>query len=589
MKPCATVFVVCLLSLAPALSQNADEIRREANPEYVEVADNSPASQLWRAIVAAKQSGNESLHASLVRQFTVRFPERFSVISPTENAPSGIHVHQQPPEPGDWGTGDVRINPSPILIPTGIVSGRSLQLEVDSLGNKYAAYIIGSGDTLLVHKSTDQGLTWSRINEAVAGLGFKWQSFDFFITDSANRFKLGFAAVRARAGYAGQIYWITMNDDGTGFRSTQVQSQPTGRGLINPAIVSDGFVKSSATTYWYMVYQNVDSASGVCNAAVTALSMDWGATWMLDSARSTFNDYDLDIDYNYNADSLVVLLTNDLAATNPNLRLRKIGLANYSTGTWVQFNPANTASPEDQGCLVMNRQTNEVLVTYTLTSGSDKNISYAYNPAGAGWTLGAVLTALPNNETRARADCQERQGAYRVSYVSTGTSYDTVVYYATTSLAAGFAGRQVVNQQASASAAIYPDVAGFRTGVSSFGGGVVFAGAGSIGAYYDGSNIAPTSVRSIGDSKPTAFSLEQNYPNPFNPATTIKFSLPSAGHVALIVYDILGNEVATLVNEHLQSGNYLTTFHASHIASGTYFYRLQSGTRVQTKKFVVVK
>ena len=88
---------------------------------------------------------------------------------------------------------------------------------------------------------------------------------------------------------------------------------------------------------------------------------------------------------------------------------------------------------------------------------------------------------------------------------------------------------------------------------------------------------------------PSNYSLEQNYPNPFNPSTTISYSLPKAGAVKLIVYDILGREVANLVNKEQNVGNYKVQFDASTLTSGIYFYRLQSGGFVETKKLVLLR
>ncbi len=88
---------------------------------------------------------------------------------------------------------------------------------------------------------------------------------------------------------------------------------------------------------------------------------------------------------------------------------------------------------------------------------------------------------------------------------------------------------------------------------------------------------------------PTEFTLTQNYPNPFNPSTTISFSLPTAQNVTLKVYDILGKEVATLVNEDLRSGNYSRQFDASNLASGMYVYSLKAGNYTETKKMLLMK
>jgi len=88
---------------------------------------------------------------------------------------------------------------------------------------------------------------------------------------------------------------------------------------------------------------------------------------------------------------------------------------------------------------------------------------------------------------------------------------------------------------------------------------------------------------------PAAYRLEQNYPNPFNPSTKIEYQLPAAGHVTLKVYDILGREVATLVNGYTSSGAHEVQFNATNLASGVYCYRLTSGNFNEMKKMMLVK
>jgi dipeptidyl aminopeptidase/acylaminoacyl peptidase len=93
------------------------------------------------------------------------------------------------------------------------------------------------------------------------------------------------------------------------------------------------------------------------------------------------------------------------------------------------------------------------------------------------------------------------------------------------------------------------------------------------------------------------YTLNQNYPNPFNPTTTIEFSLPKSSQAMLKIFDILGREVATLVNEHLNAGTFKTEWDAKNMPSGTYFYRLQAGDAstgsaqsfVETKKLLLLR
>jgi len=96
-------------------------------------------------------------------------------------------------------------------------------------------------------------------------------------------------------------------------------------------------------------------------------------------------------------------------------------------------------------------------------------------------------------------------------------------------------------------------------------------------------------VNNISTETPSKYSLSQNYPNPFNPTTNIKFSIVNSGEVKLVVYDIQGREVQTLVNESLKPGTYEAAFDASSLNSGVYFYKLITNTFSETKKMLLIK
>ena len=100
---------------------------------------------------------------------------------------------------------------------------------------------------------------------------------------------------------------------------------------------------------------------------------------------------------------------------------------------------------------------------------------------------------------------------------------------------------------------------------------------------------APTNVESDYSSFPNDYVVYQNYPNPFNPSTTIKWQMPETGFVTLKIYDVLGREVITLVNEELGTGTHETVFDAFRFSSGVYFYQLKSGSFVETKKMILLK
>jgi hypothetical protein len=127
----------------------------------------------------------------------------------------------------------------------------------------------------------------------------------------------------------------------------------------------------------------------------------------------------------------------------------------------------------------------------------------------------------------------------------------------------------------------------------SLDGGVLLAQApaGNADGNIDSNEFAPIDIISgVRDgSMPASFALYQNYPNPFNPSTIIKYELPHSSFVTLNVYNTLGQEVSTLVNENKAAGTYTVEFDGKKLASGVYFYRIQAGQFVQSRKMIVLK
>jgi hypothetical protein len=102
-------------------------------------------------------------------------------------------------------------------------------------------------------------------------------------------------------------------------------------------------------------------------------------------------------------------------------------------------------------------------------------------------------------------------------------------------------------------------------------------------------NGGTVSLVNISNIIPHAFSLHQNYPNPFNPVTNIKFDIPKSSYVKLRVYDLMGRELAALVNENLKPGSYQYQWDGSALASGVYFYKLETESFTETKKMLMLK
>ena len=106
---------------------------------------------------------------------------------------------------------------------------------------------------------------------------------------------------------------------------------------------------------------------------------------------------------------------------------------------------------------------------------------------------------------------------------------------------------------------------------------------------FNGGPNNPIGISQIGTSIPETYKLEQNYPNPFNPSTLIQFQVQSSKFIKIVVYDVLGKEVQTLVNEYKQPGTYEITFDAKNLSSGIYFYKMTAGNFTETKRMTLIK
>jgi hypothetical protein len=184
------------------------------------------------------------------------------------------------------------------------------------------------------------------------------------------------------------------------------------------------------------------------------------------------------------------------------------------------------------------------------------------------------------------------QGSVGVKVTVTGTNFATGV----TSLdfGAGVTSTIVVNSPTSITATISvsstaPTGAHTITVTNSGSGG----GSASMQSGLNVGTATATFVEQLSSSVPSAFELDQNYPNPFNPSTRIQYSVAKATQVSLKIYNLLGNEVATLVNGYQEVGTYAVSFGAVQgtlgIPSGVYFYRLEAGSFISTKKLTLLK
>ena len=171
----------------------------------------------------------------------------------------------------------------------------------------------------------------------------------------------------------------------------------------------------------------------------------------------------------------------------------------------------------------------------------------------------------------------------------TNTSVRSLAVSGTNLFAGTFDGVFLSTNNGSSWSAVSPGLTNFDVRALAVSGSNLFAG-----VYFGGVWRRPlsqlVSVREISDkSLPKSFRLEQNYPNPFNPSTTIEFSLARSAYVTLKVFNLLGQEVETLVSQDVQAGKHSSQWNPKGIASGAYYYRLVAGSFVETKRMLLLR
>ncbi len=257
---------------------------------------------------------------------------------------------------------------------------------------------------------------------------------------------------------------------------------------------------------------------------------------------------------------------------------------------------------------------NTVIIRYRITNTSGATLSDLYCGTFFDWDVGSAMNNIA-----------EYDAAYNLGYVYDVTKTDSTFAGVAVLSGSGSTQFHAINNAGDSSWQIYDGFSkaekwdGMHNGISKTSAGVgdvscvigtgpVTLASGDSTTFAIAVMASPTlsdlisttsaaqqkwsyisSAPSAPTTTPLSFALEQNYPNPFNPTTIINYQLPMTNDVTLKVYDVLGREVATLVNEQKSPGTYTVNFDGSRFASGVYFYRLRAGSFVSTKRMVLLK
>lgn len=390
------------------------------------------------------------------------------------------------------------------------------------------------------------------------------------------------------------LTWAGENFSNTNFRR------------IRPRITSDNAMYSNTAAVYILV--STDTLSGGVHwgwynyaKCINPYTASPSVTYIpephiLILGSNSLTDLQGDIAYMYkNGDSLLI-----------------VGSNTYSNPADVFVRSAGTNFNMNQNAVtIFQGNNNRKEFARIATSGGDNQllamIVYRENYQNSGdWDLKAQLTgnggqiwASINIDIRRDlvfvpqppdiCGVRNMNGRFNIAYTISGNQFDTLKYVTTGPQQQSLLYFSTQNHISSA----YRPKAGVRLvnndscfavwseqGTNS--GNNIWASGGCNGPFTIG-------IENLGNEMPSSYKLEQNYPNPFNPVTNIKFSIPKTGLVKLVVYDMLGKEVETLVNENLQAGTYKSDFDASGLSSGVYLYKLITDGYSQTRKMLLVK
>jgi hypothetical protein len=533
----------------------------------------------------------------------------YDVLPATPEEPAGPGLA---PQPGGWSEvaaapfwgGDAKIH-------TGYIrygARREIALDADTLGNIFCAVnaiypgtsYSDTGSAIRVYRSTNGGESWSQVQGFIYSLDIV-QSIDMCVTDTlAGKWLISvvWVAQSRVADKGGNLYWGSFLNDGSSWRYTLIAQATAGTAYRNPSICTDGKYYSPSVTYHYVAAEYITPATGDSRGLYINTSQTWGKTWTQpDTSIRGFKEGTptIAVDWGSSPDSLLVSFTRTFSATDTDPRIGRNSLS-YS-GNWALTYPTSSSDNEYDPSFAVDPLTGDGMLSYTKNRGNSGNLDvfYAYSTDRfTTFKIDSIATSPSATEELSAVSqapySSPTQSAWRVVYrTSSPTSQIAYKWQSNKLNALGVVGPQQVSQFAP-SGVIVPALSAIKWTTGALYVGIcAYAGLGPNNIWFDGSNISLQGVDRDDGPVPGSYALEQNYPNPFNPETFIGFRVAQAGPVKLQVFDLLGREVAVLVNEQKDPGGYRVRFDGSGLPSGVYLYRLTAGNFVDAKKLVLVR
>ncbi|MCX6165285.1 MAG: T9SS type A sorting domain-containing protein [Ignavibacteriae bacterium] len=516
-------------------------------------------------------------------------------IPPQEGTYEKTQVHSgvnNPPFNPDW-------NPSDVTVLTGDVRSlgyRQMDLKYGEDGWQYLAVnrvVSGYNGYISIYRSSNGGLNWGLVTSATntavyfGNLTMLVEKRHATINDSV-RILLYYNRSGSSSLTDASIEILCTKRDGSGAFALNFGSPPSGHRYVYPTACSDGMYWDVAT-YMHILAREESNDGNTYYGLRHWLTIDWGRNYT-DVLINTFNnDWYPSAAYcekGTGNDSIYIAVERRINTTEYEIRA-------IITCEWLTTNhfayyitSGGSGTKYEKPCITVQQQQanvpRRVMITYTRNNLAKYCIS---TNGGQSWQVdGNLGTVGLADYTWCNSDSLTAGDGYAIAcFVDQNGDSITVRRGNMT----GSLGTALYKRNSNpASGVLTPVCAVFKLGTTKYSA-FAYAGYGPVNVYYNQEHL-PTGITPYSNVT-DKFELSQNYPNPFNPTTNIKYQIAKNSFVTLKIYDVLGKEIVTIVNENQTPGSYSIDFNATQYPSGIYFYKIYADNFTDVKKMILMK
>jgi hypothetical protein len=512
-------------------------------------------------------------------------------------SPENVHTDDAPlsaisnPPPGMWLGNDILVYSGEV---TSYLNYRQMDMKLGDDGWLYLAVnrknVTGLNGVITVYRSSNGGLNWvtvTGVQSATAYYGSVSMIVDrnHATNNDSVRIILYYNRSDNTSMNDATINFASFRRNGSAFYSGTVAVPVSGQRFVFPSAVSDGQYWDVAT-YMHVVFRE-EYNSGTYSSIRHYISYTWATAHAGAALMTSNNDLNPSAAFCWKGgnDSIYIAVERRLTATEHEIRVLTTPEIPVNVIHTYYITGAPSGIRYEMPCITAVQQAFNVPRKILITCTRNEKAVYHYsNNGGSSWTVdfGLGLNTQNVDYTWCNSDSNTASGGYLIaSYVD--LDGDSV------SVRRGVLGTMgTISHKINSVAAtsfVVPVCEVYKSGANKYSA-VAYVGLGPANVYFDQEGIV--GIQNTGTIV-SGFELSQNYPNPFNPVTKINFGIPQQEYVILKVFDLLGREVRTIVNEKLQAGSYSVNFDAGNLPSGIYFYKLQTGTYSEVRSMILIK